>query len=152
MSNPASPMKLKILTVDDSKMVRIMVARAFKSYDCIVLEATNGEEGIVVARREHPDLILLDYTMPVMDGLDTMTALRADPAIQNIPVIMLTAEGSKGIMAKMASLGVRDYLVKPLKETALVARAGRVVSLNLRDALTLPDTLPEPAPLPSKDF
>lgn len=91
---------IKILTVDDSKMVRLMVGKAFKPYECLVLEASNGAEGLDLARREQPGLILLDYTMPVMDGLDTMTALRADPATRDIPVVMLTAEGSKDIMQK----------------------------------------------------
>lgn len=122
-------MSVNILTIDDSKMVRIMIGRAFKDLDCRLLEASNGEEGLEVARRNRPDLILLDYTMPVMDGLDTMTALRADSDLRSIPVIMLTAEGSKDIMLRLAQLGVRDYLVKPFKDEVLIERVGRVIPL-----------------------
>ena len=127
-------MSIKILTVDDSKMVRIMVGKAFKPIDCILLEASNGEEGMAIVRREKPDLILLDYTMPVMDGLDTMNALRAEPALRDIPVVMLTAEGSQDIKLKMAALGVRDYLVKPFKDDVLLERVGRVVPLTAKAA------------------
>ncbi len=123
-------MSAKILTIDDSKMVRIMIGRAFKNLDCRLLEASNGEEGLEVARSHRPDLILLDYTMPVMDGLDTMTALQADVELRSIPVIMLTAEGSKDIKLRLAQLGVRDYLVKPFKDEVLVERVGRVIPLT----------------------
>ncbi|HWC61194.1 MAG TPA: response regulator, partial [Verrucomicrobiae bacterium] len=61
-------MSIKILTVDDSKTIRQIVAKAFRLYDCNVLEAANGVLGLAVASREKPDVILLDYTMPVMDG------------------------------------------------------------------------------------
>ena len=122
-------MSLKILTVDDSKMVRLMVGKAFKPFGCAVFEASHGGEGLEVARREKPDLILLDYTMPVMDGLETMTALQAEPDLRQIPVVMLTAEGSADIKLKMSALGVRDYLVKPFKDAVLIERAGRIVSL-----------------------
>ncbi len=87
-------MRYKILTVDDSKTVRIIVKKAFKGYDCDILEAGNGVEGLAVAAKETPDLILLDVTMPVMDGVEMLTKLKADPALKGIPVMMLTAEGA----------------------------------------------------------
>ena len=62
-------MRYKLLTVDDSKTVRMIVRKAFKGYDCEILEAGNGVEGLAVASKEMPDLILLDVTMPVMDGV-----------------------------------------------------------------------------------
>lgn len=123
-------MSVNILTIDDSKMVRIMIGRAFKDLDCRLLEATNGQEGLEIARRDRPDLILLDYTMPVMDGLDTMTAIQADAELRSIPVIMLTAEGSKDIRLRLAQLGVRDYLVKPFKDEVLIERVRRVIPLS----------------------
>ena len=58
----------KILTVDDSKTIRLIVAKAFKSFDCEVLEGANGVEGLALATREKPDVIVLDFTMPIMDG------------------------------------------------------------------------------------
>lgn len=123
-------MRYKILTVDDSKTVRIIVKKAFKSYDCEILEAANGVEGLALAAKESPDLILLDVTMPVMDGVEMLTKLKADPALKGIPVMMLTAEGGRDNVLKIAKIGVRDYLVKPFKEDVLIEKAGRVIDLK----------------------
>jgi two-component system cell cycle response regulator len=127
-------MSTKILTVDDSKTIRLIVAKAFKSYDCTVLEAANGVVGLAVASREKPDIILLDYTMPVMDGFEVLARLRSDPDLKGTPVIMLTAEAGRETVVKIAKLGVRDYLIKPFKEDLLVERVGRVVTLQSKTA------------------
>src|SRR5271170_7397034 len=113
-------MRHKILTVDDSKTVRIIVRKAFKGFDCDIFEAANGVEGLALAAKEMPDLILLDVTMPVMDGVEMLTKLKADVALKAIPVMMLTAEGGRDNVLKIAKIGVRDYIVKPFKEDALM--------------------------------
>lgn len=126
-------MATKILTVDDSKTIRLIVAKAFKPFDCVIVEAANGVEGLEVAAREKPNIILLDVTMPVLDGFEMLTKLKADPAIKDIPVIMLTAEAGRDNVLRIAKLGVRDYLVKPFKEELIIDRVGRVVTLTPRD-------------------
>ncbi|CAM2821328.1 response regulator [Rariglobus hedericola] len=123
-------MRYKILTVDDSKTVRIIVKKAFKSYDCDIIEAANGVEGLATAAKESPDVILLDVTMPVMDGVEMLTKLKSDPALKGIPVIMLTAEGGRDNVLKIAKIGVRDYIVKPFKEELLVEKVGRIIDLK----------------------
>ena len=123
-------MRYKILTVDDSKTVRIIVRKAFKAFDCEILEAGNGVEGLAIAAKENPDLILLDVTMPVMDGVEMLTKLKSDPALKGIPVMMLTAEGGRDHVLKIAKIGVRDYLVKPFKEDVLIEKAGRIIDLK----------------------
>jgi two-component system cell cycle response regulator len=123
-------MRYKILTVDDSKTVRIIVKKAFKTFDCEILEAANGVEGLASASKENPDLILLDITMPVMDGVEMLTKLKSDPALKGIPVIMLTAEGGRDNVLKIAKIGVRDYIVKPFKEDVLVEKCGRIIDLK----------------------
>ena len=120
---------MKILSVDDSRTIRMIVTRTFKPYDCTVCEAANGEEGLAAAAKEKPDLIILDVTMPVMDGVTMLTKLKENPDLKAIPVIMLTAESGRDNVLQIAKLGVRDYLVKPFKEEQLVEKAGRVVSL-----------------------
>jgi two-component system cell cycle response regulator len=85
-------MATKILSVDDSRTIRLIMGRAFKPYDCTVLEAGNGEEGLAAAAKERPDLIILDVTMPVMDGVTMLTKLKEDETLKSTPVIMLTAE------------------------------------------------------------
>lgn len=123
-------MRLKVLTVDDSKTVRIIVRKAFKTFDCDVLEAQNGVEGLAMAAKETPDIILLDITMPVMDGVEMLTKLKSDPNLKAIPVIMLTAEAGRENVMKIAKIGVRDYIVKPFKEEVLVDKVSRVVDLR----------------------
>jgi two-component system cell cycle response regulator len=123
-------MATKILSVDDSRTIRMIVGRTFKPYDCQICEAGNGEEGLAAAAREKPDLIILDVTMPVMDGVTMLGKLKEDPALKTIPVIMLTAESGRDNVLQIAKLGVRDYLVKPFKEEQLIEKAGRIVTLQ----------------------
>src|SRR5438093_10915919 len=123
-------MGLKILTIDDSRTIRLIVGKAFKAFDCEVLEAQNGVEGLAMASKERPDLILLDITMPIMDGYETLTKLKSDPELKGIPVIMLTAEAGKENVIRIAKLGVRDYLIKPFKEELVIERVGRIIDLK----------------------
>ena len=114
----------KILTVDDSKTIRMIVGRAFKTFACEIHEAADGVEGLTVAQRERPDIILLDLTMPIMDGVEMLTRLKADQELRSIPVVMLTAESGRDNVLRIAKLGVRDYLIKPFKEELIIERVG----------------------------
>jgi len=125
---------MKILSVDDSKTIRMIVGRSLKNYDCVMCEAANGEEGLAVAAAEKPDIIILDITMPVMDGVTMLTKLREDPSLKSIPVVMLTAESGRENVAHIAGLGVRDYLVKPFKDEELIEKLGRIVPLVQKSA------------------
>jgi len=122
----------RILSIDDSKTIRLLLARLFRPFVCEWREAANGEEGLVVATREKPDLIILDHNMPVMDGITMLRKLREDPGLKRTPVIMLTAESGPESLATVARLGVRDYVTKPFREAELLAKAGRIISLTPR--------------------
>lgn len=123
-------MKTRILTVDDSRTVHILVTKAFRECGVEILKASNGVEGLSVAAKEDPDLILLDVTMPVMDGVEMLTRLKGDPKLKQIPVVMLTAEGGRDAVMKIAKMGIRDYIVKPFSEDKLLEKVGRIVDLN----------------------
>ena len=127
-------MAIKLLTVDDSKTIRMVIQKAFKNMDCKIFEAANGVEGLAVAAKEKPDLIILDITMPIMDGYETLTKLKSSPDLKGIPVIMLTAEAGKENVLRIAKLGVRDYLIKPFKEDLVVERVGRIIDLKPKGA------------------
>jgi two-component system, cell cycle response regulator len=118
-----------ILSVDDSKTIRLVLARLFRPFACEVCEAANGEEGLEIAAQKKPDLIILDHNMPVMDGVTMLRRLREDAALKRTPVIMLTAESGCENIAAVARLGVRDYLTKPFREDQLLAKAGRIIPL-----------------------
>ena len=120
----------KILSVDDSRMIHTLINKGFSPYDVQMVFASNGAEGLEVAAREMPDVILLDVTMPVMDGIECLSKLKTTPALKDIPVIMLTAEAGKENVLKIAKMGVRDYIVKPFTEAAVIDRVGRIVDLK----------------------
>ena len=122
----------RILSIDDSKTIRLMLARMFRPFACELWEAANGEEGLTVALREKPDLILLDYNMPVMDGITMLRKMREDAALKRTPVIMLTADSGLRSLAAVARLGVRDYVTKPFREEELLAKVGRIIPLISR--------------------
>jgi two-component system cell cycle response regulator len=107
----------------------MIIKKAFRLFDCVFCEAGNGEEGLAAAATEKPDLIILDITMPVMDGCAMLGKLRADPALKSVPVIMLTAESSAGNVASVSQLGISDYIVKPFKESVLLEKVQKVLPL-----------------------
>ncbi len=104
----------KILIVEDN-------AKNLKLFNVIVrslgyesLTAANGEEGIAIARKEFPDLILMDIQMPVMDGIAAFNILKSDEKTMNIPVIALTSYAMAGDKEKLLGLGFNDYISKPI--------------------------------------
>lgn len=118
-----------ILSVDDSSLVRRAVSRAFARFECTVIEAENGEVGLQQTRDHRPDLIVLDYNMPVMDGVEMLKQLRADDGLKATKVIMLTANSNPETVTAVARLGVREYITKPFQEDQLLAKAARLVAL-----------------------
>lgn len=133
-----------ILSVDDSATVRSLLARLFRPFECELCEASNGEEGLAVAAQRRPDLILLDYNMPVLDGIEMLRRLREDPVLKRTPVIMLTAESGPASMATVARLGVRDYVTKPFRDEQLLAKVGRIIPLVPRATERTSDSPPTP--------
>lgn len=127
-------MALKVLTVDDSKTIRMIVKKAFKEYSCDMFEAENGVEGLAVAAKEKPGLIVLDITMPVMNGIEMLEKLKREPELKGIPVIMLTAESGKDNVMQIVKMGVKDYMVKPFKGEDLIARVEKIIKLAPRAA------------------
>ena len=111
-------------------MIHTLINKGFASYDVEMFFASNGVEGLEAAARVKPDVILLDVTMPVMDGVECLGKLKADPSLKDIPVIMLTAEAGKENVLKIAKMGVRDYIVKPFTEANVIDRVSRLVDLK----------------------
>jgi len=120
-------MSYKILTVDDSKMVRMIVAKAFAPYGCEIFEAANGTDALMQAIEVLPDLIFLDITMPDMSGLVVLEKIREIEAIQATPVIMLTAESGNNSIERADQLKVAGYVAKPFKAERLLAVAAEVL-------------------------
>ena len=120
----------KILSVDDSRTMRMMVKRAFRNFQCELFEAADGAEGLAAAIANKPDLIVLDYNMPVMDGVTMLRNMRENAELKRTPVIMLSAEDSNEVISTVARLGVRDYIIKPFEDENLLSKVTRIINLK----------------------
>lgn len=112
----------KILIVDDEPFLREILSDILTLAGYEVVKACNGKEGLQKIFSEKPDIVLLDCSMPEMDGYEVLTQLRKDPKFMNLPIIMLTAISDESEEIKGFSLGVDDYITKPFKSSVLLAR------------------------------
>ena len=112
----------KILLIEDNEMNRDMLARRLERRGYQVVLAPDGKEGLTAARSEKPDLILMDLSLPEMDGWETTRRLRSDGALRHIPVIAITAHAMPGEREKALEAGCNDYATKPVDFPALVAQ------------------------------
>ena len=114
----------KVLVVEDVDFNRELVVQLLEEkYD--VIEAVNGQEGVEVAEQERPDLILMDLSLPIMDGWEAARRLKANVDLRVIPIIALTAHAMVGDKEKALAAGCNDYLVKPLDEDELFVKIAK---------------------------
>ncbi len=104
----------RILVVEDNADNRILIADVLDSMDYEVIIATDGEEGVKKASAERPDLILMDISLPQMDGLTATRRIKAMPDLQHIPIIALTAHAMVGDRERALEAGCDDYVSKPI--------------------------------------
>ena len=107
---------IRVLIVDDSAVMRKIAERSLRQAGielCEVLEASNGMEGLAVVKQEAVDLILSDINMPAMDGLEFLQGLRSVENAKNVPVVMITTEGSESRVVEALSAGAHGYIRKP---------------------------------------
>jgi sigma-B regulation protein RsbU (phosphoserine phosphatase) len=112
----------RILIVDDNAINRRVLSSMLRNEGCALLTAADGEQALELARREPPDLILLDIMMPGMDGYHVCDCLKADPRTARIPVIFLSALSEIGSKVKGFDLGAVDYVTKPFDPAEVLAR------------------------------
>lgn len=105
---------MTILIVDDNDTNRKLCRAILEQSGYQTREAANGREGLQIVREELPDLILMDVQMPVMDGVETLKRLRADPATRSVPVVALTSYAMKGDRERLLAEGFSEYVVKPI--------------------------------------
>lgn len=124
---PAPGRRRLILVIDDREEVRLAVEAmlAVRGYDVIL--GTDGIELMPLARAHHPDLILLDIAMPVMDGFSALEQVRDIPEIARIPVIVITARDSAGDLSRATGLGVFEVVPKPFSVNHLVGTIERAL-------------------------
>ena len=123
--------KVRILIVDDEpNIVRTLKDRLeMNEYD--VITGSNGKEGLDLAIKEQPDIILLDVIMPLMDGLEMLEALRSNAQCRDIAVIMLTARSQTQDIARAKACGIEDYIVKPFDLSELLEKIESIAEHRL---------------------
>jgi DNA-binding response OmpR family regulator len=119
---PETALPRTILVVEDEKEIRDLLAHYLRKEGFSTLLAPDGETAILTARKEKPDLILLDILLPKADGLEVLRAIRSDDAIRRTPVVMLTAKGDETDRIVGLELGADDYIPKPFSPREVVAR------------------------------
>jgi len=105
-------MKKKVLIIEDENDLRFFIARALKEEGFEVIEAFDGEEGMEKAKKEKPDLILLDLLLPGISGYEVLTRIKKDPELEMIPVLILSNLGQQEEIERGLKLGAIDYLIK----------------------------------------
>ncbi|HEX8434113.1 ATP-binding protein [Archangium sp.] len=121
----------RVLLVEDEPEIRAFLRSVLRPYYRL-LEATNGEEGLAMAKKERPDLIVSDVMMPIMSGMQMLEALRTSPETLDVPVILLTARQEVDAKVEGLTMGANDYLGKPFSPREMLARIE--AQLRLRDA------------------
>jgi CheY-like chemotaxis protein len=114
-----------VLLVEDNEDNRIVYSTILKHFGYDVIEALNGQEGIEKAKDEQPDLILMDISIPVIDGWEATQILKRDSATKHIPIIALTAHALASDREKAMEVGCNGYLAKPCEPRAVVAEVQR---------------------------
>ena len=119
----------KVLLVEDNEMNRDMLSRRLIRRGFEVIFAVDGKQGVDVARREKPDIILMDMSLPVMDGWEATRCVKADDATRSVPVIGLTAHAMSGDREKAMEAGCDDYDTKPVELDRLIGKIERLLGL-----------------------
>lgn len=116
-----------IVLADDEANLRKLVRLTLDDPQYRILEASSGMAVLELARQERPDLLLLDWMMPGMSGIEVVKKLREDPSLASIPIIMLTARGQEKDRQRALALGLHSYLVKPFSPLELIEKVQEVL-------------------------
>ena len=120
----------KVLLVEDNEMNRDMLSRRLIRRGFDVVFAVNGKQGVELARSEKPDIILMDMSLPVMDGWEATRRVKSDDATRSMPVIGLTAHAMSGDREKAIEAGCDDYDTKPIELDRLIGKIERLLGVG----------------------
>ena len=118
---------IKIVVVDDSGTMRMMFKQILNKtgFENLVM-AVNGADGLEKVKNEKPDLVISDWNMPQMTGLELLKAVRADPNLSKMPILLVTAEAKKQQIVEAAQAGVNGYIVKPFTAATLKEKIEKI--------------------------
>jgi two-component system cell cycle response regulator DivK len=121
--------KHRVLYIEDNFQNRRLIKRLLKSKGYEVLEAEDGLQGIALAAREKPDLILMDINLPGIDGMEATSRIKSSPDLSHIPIVAVTAAAMRGDRERIMAAGCDDYLQKPIENDELVATVVRFIGI-----------------------
>jgi two-component system phosphate regulon response regulator PhoB len=124
-----------ILVIEDEEDIAELIRYNLEREGYRIVQADSGERGIEIARRQRPDLLLLDLMLPGMDGLEVCKRVKADGAAAQTPIIMVTARGEEADIVTGLELGAEDYLTKPFSPRVLVARVRAVLRRRVSEPI-----------------
>ncbi|MFN8545614.1 MAG: response regulator [Candidatus Binatia bacterium] len=113
---------MRALVVDDSRAIRVVIGRLLREVGFEVVEAGNGREGLERLKEGRPDVILVDWNMPEMNGFEFVVAVRAQSAWDDVPLMMVTTETETEQMARALEAGANEYVMKPFSRDALLEK------------------------------
>lgn len=120
----------KLLIADDEPGVRSLVRMTLESEAYEILEASNGEEALALAREQLPQLALLDVMMPGLSGFEVCKQLKADPATAGITIVMLTARAQETDVKEGEAVGADDYFTKPFSPVSLMRKVNEIIPVE----------------------
>ncbi len=123
---------MDILVVDDSRIMRNIVKNSLlknKDHTFNFIEADNGVDAFNILEREHVDILLVDWNMPHLSGLDLVKELRSKDKYRQLPIIMITSEAAKYNVIEAVKAGVNDYLIKPIGDKNLIMKIQQVMQV-----------------------
>jgi CheY-like chemotaxis protein len=115
-----------ILIIEDQELNRDLLVQILEDFYAVII-AVDGADGLARAEQDRPDLILMDFGMPVMDGWEATRRIKAQPALRGIPIIAITSHAMVGDEAKARTAGCDDYMAKPIHEDELLAKIRRFI-------------------------
>lgn len=128
MTSPASERPRTVLIVEDNEDNRIVYSTMLRHFGFAVDEAENGAEGILKARSNQPDLILMDIAIPLVDGWEAVQRLKKDPSTSHIPIVALTAHAMPADRERAMQVGCDGYLAKPCEPRTVVEEVRRILA------------------------
>ncbi len=145
----------RVLVVDDVKLFRDLVQVILGGSGYEIVSAAGGPEALELARRQPPDLVLLDLYMPGMDGEATCRAIREDPQLADVPIIMVTSGSQPREVARCVAAGCDDYVLKPIRRGPLLRKITGLVDERALERLRVPLEVPVEyaprLPIPGRD-
>jgi CheY-like chemotaxis protein len=129
--DPSTSSGHRLLLVEDNEDNRTIYCTLLRHLGYQVIEAQDGVQAVELARRERPDLILMDISIPEMDGWEATRILRRDPTTRSIPIVALTAHALEDDRERAAEVGFSSYLAKPIEPRAVVAEVRRLIGESI---------------------